>query len=47
MTQISRFRYFKTSPEIIRLEVMMYVGFPLSLQKVEDFYKNGGSTSAT
>jgi len=23
------FRYFKTSPEIIRLAVMMYVRFPL------------------
>ena len=27
------FRYFKTSPEIIRLAVMMYVRFPLSLRK--------------
>ena len=27
----SPFRYFKTSPEIIRLAVMMYVRFPLSL----------------
>lgn len=25
------FRYFKTSPEIIRLAVMMYVRYPLSL----------------
>ena len=30
------FRYFKTSPEIIRLAVMMYVRFPLSLRQVED-----------
>ncbi len=30
------FRYFKTSPEIIRLAVMMYVRFPLSLRNVED-----------
>ena len=30
------FRYFKTSPEIIRLTVMMYVRFPLSLRHVED-----------
>jgi transposase-like protein len=29
------FRYFKTSPEIIRLAVMMYVRFPLSLRQVE------------
>ena len=30
------FRYFKTSPEVIRLAVMMYVRFPLSLRLVED-----------
>jgi putative transposase len=30
------FRYFKTSPEIIRLAVMMYVRFPPSLRNVED-----------
>jgi len=30
------FRYFKTSPEIIRLTVMMYVRFALSLRQVED-----------
>jgi putative transposase len=27
----SPFRYFNSSPEIIRLAVMMYVRFPLSL----------------
>jgi putative transposase len=32
----SPFRYFKTSPEIILLGVMMYVRFPLSLRNVED-----------
>jgi putative transposase len=37
MTKHSPFRYFKTSPEIIRLAVMMYVRFPLSLRNVEDF----------
>jgi hypothetical protein len=26
------FKYFKTSPEIIRLAVMMYIRFPLSLR---------------
>ncbi|CUH46305.1 hypothetical protein RUA4292_00470 [Ruegeria atlantica] len=36
MTRRSPFRYFKTSPEIIRLTVMMYVRFPLSLRNVED-----------
>lgn len=30
------FRYFKTSPGIIRLTVMMYVCYPLSLRNVED-----------
>ncbi|MGB0552749.1 MAG: IS6 family transposase, partial [Alphaproteobacteria bacterium] len=30
------FRCFKTSAEIIRLTVMMYVRFPLSLRNVED-----------
>ena len=32
----STFRYFNSSPEIIRLVVMMYVRFPLSLRNVED-----------
>ena len=30
------FRYFNNSPEIIRLAVMMYVRYPLSLRQVED-----------
>ena len=30
MTERSPFRYVKTSPEIIRLAVMMYIRFPLS-----------------
>jgi len=30
------FRYFKTSPEIIRLAVMMYVRFPLFVTKRRD-----------
>ena len=30
------FRYFKTSPEVIRLAVMMYIRYPLSLRQVED-----------
>lgn len=29
------FRYFHSSPEVIRLVVMMYVRFPLSLRNVE------------
>jgi putative transposase len=42
MTKRSRFRYFKTSPEIIRLAVMMYVRFPLSLRNVEDLLHERG-----
>jgi len=29
------FRYFDSSPEVIRLVVMMYVKYPLSLRNVE------------
>ena len=36
------FLYFKTSPEIIRLAVMMYVRFPLSLRQVEDLLHERG-----
>ena len=32
----SPFRYFNSSAEVIRLVVMMYVRFPLSLRNVED-----------
>jgi transposase-like protein len=35
MTECSPFRYFKTSPEFIRLAVMLYVRFQLSLRNVE------------
>jgi putative transposase len=42
MTKRSPFRYFKTSPEIIRLAVMMYVRFPLSLRNVEDLFHERG-----
>ena len=42
MTKHSHFRYFKTSPEIIRLAVMMYVRFPLSLRNVEDLLQERG-----
>ena len=30
------FRCFNSSPEVIRLVVMMYIRFPLSLRNVED-----------
>ena len=36
------FRYFKTSPEVIRLAVMMYIRFPLSLREVEDMLHERG-----
>src|SRR5680860_1510003 len=42
MTNHSPFRYFKTSPDIIRLAVMMYVRFPLSLRNVEDLLDERG-----
>ena len=42
MTQRSAFRYFKTSPEIIRLAVMMYIRFPLSLRNVADLLHECG-----
>ncbi len=38
----SPFRYFKTLPEIIRLAVMMYVRFPVSLRNVEDLLHKRG-----
>ncbi len=38
----SPFRYFNSSPEIIRLVVMMYVKFPLSLRNVEDLLAERG-----
>jgi putative transposase len=36
------FRYFKASPEIIRLAVMLYVQFPLALRNVEDLLRERG-----
>ena len=42
MTNPNPFRYFKTSPEIIRLAVMLYVRFPLSLRNVEDLLHERG-----
>ena len=42
MTKRGPFRYFKTSEEIIRLAVMLYVRFPLSLRNVEDLLHERG-----
>jgi putative transposase len=36
------FRYFNGSPEVIRLVVMMYVRYPLSLRNVEDLLAERG-----
>ena len=36
------YRYFKTSPEVIRLAVMMYISFPLSFGQVEDLLHERG-----
>ena len=35
-------RWFDSSPEVIRLVVMMYVRYPLSLRNVEDLLFEGG-----
>jgi putative transposase len=42
MIQANPFKWFKTSPEIIRLAVMLYVRFPLSLRNVEDLLHERG-----
>src|SRR5664279_1688565 len=39
------FRYFDSSPEVIRLVVMMYVRYPLSLRNVEDLLFERGIDS--
>ena len=36
------FRYFNTSSEIIRLAVLMYIRYPLSLRQVEDILLERG-----
>lgn len=42
MTKRDPFKYFKTSREIIRFVVMLYVRFPLSLRNVEDLSRERG-----
>ena len=42
MTRTNPFKGFQSSPEIIRLAVMMYVRFPLSLRNVEDLLHERG-----
>ena len=36
------FRYFNSSPEVIRLVVTMYIKHPLSLRNVEDLLAERG-----
>jgi len=36
------FRYFDSSPEVIRLVVRIYVRYPLSLRNVEDLLAERG-----
>lgn len=36
MSKKDPFEYFKTSPDIIKLAVMYYVRFPLSIRQIED-----------
>ncbi len=42
MTKRDSFKYFHSSPEVIRLAVMLYVRFPLSLRNVEDLLHERG-----
>ena len=42
MTKRNHFRYCRTNPEIIRLAVMMYIRFPLSLRNVEELLHERG-----
>ena len=38
------FRYFNSTPEVIRMAVMLYIHYPLSLRNVEDQLFERGST---
>ena len=42
MANKNLFKYFKTSPEIIRLAVMFYVRYPLSYRQGEDILHERG-----
>ena len=42
MINHSLFCYFRTSPEVLRLAVMLYVRFPLSLRNLEDLLHERG-----
>jgi putative transposase len=42
----SQFRCFNSSPKVIRLVVLMYVRFPLSLRNVEELLFERGNRRA-
>jgi len=42
MSRINPFKYYKTSPEIIKLAIMYYIRYPLSLRNVEDILHERG-----
>jgi len=42
MSKINHFKYYKTSPKTIKLAVMHYVRYPLSLRQVEDILHERG-----
>lgn len=42
MNKKNPFKYYKTSPEIIKLAVMYYIRYPLSLRQVEDILHERG-----
>lgn len=42
MSKKNPFRYFKTSPEVTRMAVMLYIRYPLSLRNVEDLLHERG-----
>ena len=42
MSKQNPFKYFKTSPDIIRLAVMYYARYPLSYRQVEDILQERG-----
>ena len=43
MTKCSSIQYFKTSPEIIRLAVMLYIRFPMPLRNIEELLHGRGN----
>jgi len=42
MSQKNLYKYFNSSPEVIKLSVMYYVRYPLSFRQVEDILHERG-----